>query len=518
MRIRRGLAAVLGSVMAAGAILAPQMASASAGQTITQKSATNTADVLAAQLAGAGVSISNVSYAGDDRALGGFAGMQAALGLDSGVVLSTGKVMDLPGPHQDTKESPTNTKLGGGSDADLAKLINSSMRLFDAAALEFDFVPRASTVSIDYVFGSSEYRDFVNDKYNDVFGFFVNGKNCATVNDGPVTIHTVNAGKNADLYVDNTKGARDTTLHGLTTVLTCTATVKPGETNHVKLAIADGGDDKMDSAVFIASHSFFSNTAPTASDIAFSLTQNTSVRIAFPGNDLDGDALSYSIVEEPKHGLLAKEDSGAVYTPEKDYVGADSFTYTVSDGIVVSDPYTVAITVDAPVAPVPPIREIHYTAVSDTDTPIVLVPLNEDQVASSATVRVASQAVLPVTYAIVAEPKNGLLSGTGALRTYRSAPGFTGADSFQYTSAVAGVTSVSATVTLDVVARPLPPTTSRTVPVFPPSPVKVNDGPSHLASTGSDVAPLVIVGLIVLAAGIVIVVVVAIRRRRSSSN
>ena len=55
------------------------------------------------------------------------------------------------------------------------------------------------------MFGSDEYNEFVYQGFNDVFGFFVNGQNCANVPDPanpeatlPVSIDTVNGG-NPDL-------------------------------------------------------------------------------------------------------------------------------------------------------------------------------------------------------------------------------------------------------------------------------------------------------------------------------
>src|SRR5262249_14634220 len=49
---------------------------------------------------------------------------------------------------------------------------------------------------------------------------------------------------------------RDTSLDGLTVVLTATATVTPGVINHIKLAITDVTDSAFDSDVFIKAGSF----------------------------------------------------------------------------------------------------------------------------------------------------------------------------------------------------------------------------------------------------------------------
>ena len=78
--------------------------------------------------------------------------------------------------------------------------------------LEFDFVPADTTVSFRYVFGSDEYNEFVDSGFNDVFGFFVDGVNCATVpeTDTAVSIDRSMAGtrsgenaSHSDLYRNN---------------------------------------------------------------------------------------------------------------------------------------------------------------------------------------------------------------------------------------------------------------------------------------------------------------------------
>src|SRR6185436_9045314 len=70
---------------------------------------------------------------------------------------------------------------------------------FDATILEFDFVcDNPTAISFQYVFGSEEYNEWVGSPFNDVFGFFLNGVNIATVpticSSGgiPVAINNVN--------------------------------------------------------------------------------------------------------------------------------------------------------------------------------------------------------------------------------------------------------------------------------------------------------------------------------------
>jgi hypothetical protein len=223
-----------------------------------------TAADLASALVGSGVTVSNAQFTGADVAGGTFSGggtgPGATIGFDQGVILSSGAIANVPGPNTSDSTSTGNEQPG---DADLDALLPEGQTSQDAAVLTFDFVPDASSVSFRYVFSSEEYNEFVGSSFNDVFGFFVNGTNCATVGGQPVSVNTVNGGNpfgtdasNPSLFRNNDPNdpgppTIDTQMDGLTTVLTCTAPVSPNETNTMELAIADVGDDAFDSNVFI---------------------------------------------------------------------------------------------------------------------------------------------------------------------------------------------------------------------------------------------------------------------------
>ena len=69
--------------------------------------------------------------------------------------------------------------------------------------------------------------------------------------------------------------------------------------------------------------------------------------------DADGDILTASIVTGPSNGSLTlRSDGSFTYTPNADYIGTDSFTYKVNDGLLDSNTETVTIDVinNAPVA------------------------------------------------------------------------------------------------------------------------------------------------------------------------
>ncbi|HVM60225.1 MAG TPA: choice-of-anchor L domain-containing protein [Verrucomicrobiae bacterium] len=222
------------------------------GQGITPTDMINT-------LLGGGVSVLNVQYTGAPNASGLFAGGNGIIGFDTGILLTSGSASNVIGPNNSTGATTDN---GFPGDADLNKL-TGGLSTFDAAVLDFDFVPSSNTVQFSYVFGSEEYNEYVGSPFNDVFAFYVNGVNYALIpgTSLPVAITNVNNGystgvsggpcENCQYYIDNVDGHLNTQLDGLTKVLTLTAPVVPNQLNHMKIAIADTSDALLDSAVFL---------------------------------------------------------------------------------------------------------------------------------------------------------------------------------------------------------------------------------------------------------------------------
>jgi hypothetical protein len=495
MRRRVVPSAVVGALLLS-VVVAPPV-SASPGQVVEDKTSISLEQIVAA-LVGPGVTVSNVSYTGDDRAVGTFAGMSALGGITQGVALSTGAVRTaLPGPNTDLSGS---TSFQTAGDGDVDALIDGIT--YDASAVEFDFVPRTDSLSIDYAFGSEEYNEYVGSDYNDAFAFFVNGQNCAVVDDDPVSINSINGGVRPHLFVDNTSSTADTALNGFTHLLTCVAPVDRGAVNHAKLVIADVADTIYDSTVVIEQGGLFSNTPPSAGDLSFAMASGATVSVVFAGSDADGDALTYAVDSPPAHGDVASIENGATYTPQAGFVGADTFTYTVSDGIAVSRTYTVTIDVTAP-APVnstPVVSDVSYTVVQGVETavPVVAIDSDGDQ----------------LEYAVVEFAAHGTLRGTGHALSYTSAADYVGADRFSVrVSDPAGPASFGH-VTLDVIARPVPAVVSEAVPVFPRAP----DRPlTALPMTGTSVGPAISIGVVLLVIGLGIVVFTRMRRRTRSS-
>ena len=243
-------------------------------------------------LLGSGISVSNVTFNGSasnaamvrDQVGHFLNGSATNIGLNNGIILSTGKATVAIGPNDTSgKTSPSIYPMTG--DADLGAIASASINT--KAIIEFDFVPIGQNLSFSFVFGSEEYLEFVNAGFNDVFGFFLSGPGIVGPYTGgatnialvpatttPISIDNVNNVSNSTFYVNNGNGSTPTLnptiqFDGFTTVLTANSTVQCGETYHIKIAIANVGDSSLDSAVFLQAGSFSSSSCSPIELVSF---------------------------------------------------------------------------------------------------------------------------------------------------------------------------------------------------------------------------------------------------------
>ncbi|MGB1205706.1 MAG: choice-of-anchor L domain-containing protein [Chitinophagales bacterium] len=216
-------------------------------------------------LAGNCVEILNIDYTGDNNSKGYFSGGLDNIGLEEGILLTTGNYGNIdngPGAFASNGTS-------GGGDGNLNAIIAPTLT-DDAAVLEFDFIPTGNTVVFNYVFASEEYPEYSCAAFNDVFAFILSGpgiqggtQNIARIpgTTTEVSINNIHPDDgpgcppvNAQYYVNNTFGGP--VFDGFTQVFEAKSQVTPCETYHIKLAIADAQDDIFDSAVFLEANSF----------------------------------------------------------------------------------------------------------------------------------------------------------------------------------------------------------------------------------------------------------------------
>jgi hypothetical protein len=112
-----------------------------------------------------------------------------------------------------------------------------------------------------------------------------------------------------------------------------------------------------DSVVYTASNSTYTsssatisisipNQVPSAGDLNTMTFKNLPVEVYGDGTDPFNLGLTYSIVSNGTNGSVSLSGNAFTYTPNADYVGNDSFTYSVSNGIFTSEVATVSVVIE----------------------------------------------------------------------------------------------------------------------------------------------------------------------------
>src|SRR3989441_682768 len=111
------------------------------------------------------------------------------------------------------------------------------------------------------------------------------------------------------------------------------------------------------------------NNPPVANSLSGSINEDTIAHIILTGSDIDGDPLSFSIVDNPTHGALSAitptspTSAKVTYTPNPNFNGIDNFTFNVNDSRVDSNTAIVKLTFnavnDAPIANASPDQTVN---------------------------------------------------------------------------------------------------------------------------------------------------------------
>ncbi|MEY4980086.1 MAG: hypothetical protein RLZZ352_2356 [Pseudomonadota bacterium] len=172
-------------------------------------------------------------------------------GIGSGILLTSGEV---PGTVNDSTSFGVDNGLAGNAALDAVVNTVFQTQSFNATQLTLTFTvtdPTATSISLDLVFGSEEYPEWV-DAFVDVAMIMVNGVNIALFNhdpNHPLSVTSPNLA--AGYFVDNANGALPTQYDGVSLRLKFVAPIHAG-VNTVTIGIADTGDGILDSGIFLA--------------------------------------------------------------------------------------------------------------------------------------------------------------------------------------------------------------------------------------------------------------------------
>jgi len=188
------------------------------------------------------------------------------------------------------------------------------------------------------------------------------------------------------------------------------------------------------------------NDAPVATPDSVITEEDAAITIQALANDSDpdGDALVIQSVSQPEHGIVVSDGTEVIYTPDPDFNGIESFSYTISDGNGSIATATITVAVDA--VNDPPVAQ-DDSAATDEDSPVSIAVLRNDTDVDEDMLTVQS----------LTQPTNGNASLNGEEIVYTPTAGFNGMDSFSYTVTDGEGGESSATVTVAVAAVNDPP-------------------------------------------------------------
>ena len=223
--------------------------------------------------------ISNITYSSgtdfdDVNGIGYFSEISENFEFSQGIILSSGDASLGTGPNPGIGNASSGN-FGWPGDIDLTTLLEQTDSANDntnnASVIEFDFVPISNNISFRFIMASEEYdQGSFECSFSDIFGFFLTNEDGVTTNlavlpdsDTPILVTNIHpdngvcGAANPEYFGGYVaQGESPIAYDGYTRAFTAQSEVVPGQTYHIKLAVADAGDSALDTAVFLEGGSF----------------------------------------------------------------------------------------------------------------------------------------------------------------------------------------------------------------------------------------------------------------------
>ncbi|HQX04709.1 MAG TPA: choice-of-anchor L domain-containing protein, partial [Flavobacterium sp.] len=226
------------------------------------------------------LTVNNINWStgtnfGSSNGIGYFQNTNPNFPMQSGVILSTGNVMNSVGPNNSMLNDGLNTWPG---DSDLENILANAgiaMTSTNATVLEFNFTAMSPYFDFDFLFASEEYGNF-QCQFSDAFAFLLTNLNTGVTTNlavvpgtnTPISVVTVRdflynsacPSVNPQFFGSFNGGANSalspTNFNGQTVVMNASAVLVPNTPYKIKLVVADRIDPQSDSAIFLSANSF----------------------------------------------------------------------------------------------------------------------------------------------------------------------------------------------------------------------------------------------------------------------
>ncbi|MEZ4677797.1 MAG: Ig-like domain-containing protein [Caldilineaceae bacterium] len=152
------------------------------------------------------------------------------------------------------------------------------------------------------------------------------------------------------------------------------------------------------------------NTVPLAVNDTATMPQGTAITLRVLANDVDaeGDSLTITDVDTPANGSATHDGLVIVYTPKSDFVGQETFTYTIEDGKGGTAVGVVVVEVTPSATPNRPPTAVGDTATTTAGQAVTINVLANDSDPDGD----------PLTVTILQQPQNGSAPVNGVTIVY----------------------------------------------------------------------------------------------------
>lgn len=311
-----------------------------------------TATEMAETIFGDGVTIVDATYTGDRDSSAIYSNADVrtpgVAPSDTGVILSTGDVRGFTNRNGQYNQDTNQTTDSDGPNNVAAFNAVAGTSTYDAAYIDVTFIPTGDTMTMQFVFASEEYPEYIDSIYQDFVAVWVNDELVPmAIGDGDVDPGNINNGENESLFIDNTGDAYNTEMDGFTITMTLTMDVVANEENTIRIAIADVSDETYDSNLLIAANSL--QTSVIAETDTINIGLNTSKTVDLMDNDTNtGSTLTIThingqVATVGSPILLASGQSitlnidGTVTVTSDGDTEVANFTYTIENDAGVTD-------------------------------------------------------------------------------------------------------------------------------------------------------------------------------------